>query len=514
MSKNNNTKNESINILNDISSTGDTKTNDFDLIADKLPALSTIRTQIRSANNLIKAGHTLSQRIEFDRLKIALNLIQFGETVGFENLKMEDVENPKDPPSYTQDQQLKWDLLHDALYAMDEIQSSTQKQDNTNDCFDEIDVFIPNEFKSNIEPEPYKEPIKEETTTSSANIPNGIVDILKDKTVKKRIRYENFKSTIGMLNMYISNGYFVVDLSGKWMHSKSVLGSLNKDNIREALQKVLNLQVVSFNLDKFIKHAQVFVCDVCLDLALDSKQQVERYIDGLSSFFPISTNRFNIAKYKRHGLMLKPKAQNGGFSLIVYSKGEELDCSVKRSSKATRYTIGIGAEGEKLAQRTLRFEAKFYKLKDARKYLGISKDENCVLSLNEVLNSKTPTILLMFELFSGQANVLLEHLEWLHDLVIKPDELTLKEIFLAERFIQILKENNFDLAIVRSHIKTEYINVSDTELEEFNRLSNQKRNVLNYLVYRKPKSITIMLDILNRIQRYYQIVTEKEGANG
>ena len=141
MSKNNNTKNESINILNDISSTGDTKTNDFDLIADKLPALSTIRTQIRSANNLIKAGHTLSQRIEFDRLKIALNLIQFGETVGFENLKMEYVENPKDPPSYTQDQQLKWDLLHDALYAMDEIQSSTQKQDNTNDCFDEIDVI-------------------------------------------------------------------------------------------------------------------------------------------------------------------------------------------------------------------------------------------------------------------------------------------------------------------------------------------------------------------------------------
>ena len=376
------------------------------------------------------------------------------------------------------------------------------------------EVGANDEFKSDIEPEPYKEPIKEETTTSSANIPNGIVDILKDKTVKKRIRYENFKSTIGMLNMYISNGYFVVDLSGKWMHSKSVLGSLNKDNIREALQKVLNLQVVSFNLDKFIKHAQVFVCDVCLDLALDSKQQVERYIDGLSSFFPISTNRFNIAKYKRHGLMLKPKAQNGGFSLIVYSKGEELDCSVKRSSKATRYTIGIGAEGEKLAQRTLRFEAKFYKLKDARKYLGISKDENCVLSLNEVLNSKTPTILLMFELFSGQANVLLEHLEWLHDLVIKPDELTLKEIFLAERFIQILKENNFDLAIVRSHIKTEYINVSDTELEEFNRLSNQKRNVLNYLVYRKPKSITIMLDILNRIQRYYQIVTEKEGANG
>ena len=148
MSKNNNTKNESINILNDISSTGDTKTNDFDLIADKLPALSTIRTQIRSANNLIKAGHTLSPRIEFDRLKIALNLIQFGETVGFENLKMEDVENPKDPPSYTQNQQLKWDLLHDALYAMDEIQSSTQKQNNTNDCFDEIDVFIPNEFKS------------------------------------------------------------------------------------------------------------------------------------------------------------------------------------------------------------------------------------------------------------------------------------------------------------------------------------------------------------------------------
>ena len=39
----------------------------------------------------------------------------------------------------------------------------------------------------------YKEPIKQETTTSTPNIPNGILHILKRKTVKKRIRYQNFK---------------------------------------------------------------------------------------------------------------------------------------------------------------------------------------------------------------------------------------------------------------------------------------------------------------------------------
>ena len=62
--------------------------------------------------------------------------------------------------------------------------------------------------------------------------------------------------------MFLFKGYFVVDITGKWMADSGVLGSLHRDNIREALQKVIELGIVNFNIDEFIRHAQVFICDV------------------------------------------------------------------------------------------------------------------------------------------------------------------------------------------------------------------------------------------------------------
>ena len=112
-------------------------------------------------------------------------------------------------------------------------------------------------------------------------------------------------------------------------------------------------------------------------------------------------------------------------------------------------------------------------------------------------------MLQMFELFSSNPTELLDRLEWLNTIATAPEGFTLSEIFTAERFIELLRENNFDLALTKSHIRTEYINASDIELEYFNRLSNSRQNVLNFLVYRKPKSITIMLALLARLQAYY-----------
>ena len=48
--KHNKTKSE---IMPDLSKTGDVITNDFNLIGDKIPPISTIRTQLRSAKSLI-----------------------------------------------------------------------------------------------------------------------------------------------------------------------------------------------------------------------------------------------------------------------------------------------------------------------------------------------------------------------------------------------------------------------------------------------------------------------------
>lgn len=287
------------------------------------------------------------------------------------------------------------------------------------------------------------------------------------------------------------------------MHGPGELGNLNKDNIREALQKIIDLKVVSFNIEKFIQHAQVFVCDICVDLKLDSLEQVYKYIEGISSFFPISTNRFKISKYGRHGLTLKPKSKHLGFFFIIYAKGQELNYSLKRNTKATRYTLGIGAEGEALAKRTIRCEIKFYTLKVMRKWLGISNDTKGIIKLMDVLNSTQPIILKAFELFAGKAETLLKHIEWFNDLETTNNNLSLSEIFIAERFVEILRDNCFDIELTKNHIKTEYTGISDKELEHFNKLANLRIHLLNFLVYRKPKSITIMLAMLTMLQNYY-----------
>ncbi|MBP3924245.1 hypothetical protein J6E39_03285 [bacterium] len=202
-------------------------------------------------------------------------------------------------------------------------------------------------------------------------------------------------------------------------------------------------------------------------------------------------------------MALKPKAKSSGYSFVIYSKGQELDYSVKKRTRATRYTDIIGDTGIELAERTLRLEVKLFKLKNIRDALNVISPEKGVVKLTDVLNSTAPVMLQMFELFSGNPTELLDRLEWLNTISTAPEGFTLSEIFTAERFIELLRENNFDLALTKSHIRTEYINASDTELEYFNRLSNSKQNVLNFLVYRKPKSITVILALLARLQAYY-----------
>ena len=165
--------------------------------------------------------------------------------------------------------------------------------------------------------------------------------------------------------------------------------------------------------------------------------------------------------------MLKPKAQKAGFSLAIYSKGQELDYSYRRTTKATLYTDIIGDRGVELAERTLRFELKLFSLSSIRRNLNISMDEPRIVRLTDVLNSTAPVLLKQIELFTGKPEQLLERLNWLQDIETTTDNLTLSEIFIAERFIEMLRDNNFDINITRSHIRTEYANATDKELEEY-----------------------------------------------
>lgn len=482
-------------IHNGTSRTGDVKTNDFNLDKEKTPALSTLRTQIKTAMSLIETKGVTLVRIEFDRLRIGINLGVWGKKIKFEDYGLEDVENPKEPPSYLNKNE--GDTLTRRSFIHEE---DDDEEYDISDLFDSEE-----EYKEYLETE------KSEKLSSQES--EAEPDIFLDFSIKRRIRYDDYKRVVGLNNMFLFKGYFVIDITGKWMAGYGVLGSLHKDNIREALQKVIELGIVDFNIDEFIRHAQVFICDVFVDIQSESQKQVSRHIDGISSFCPISTNRYNIAKYGRHGLMLKPKAQKSGFSLVIYSKGQELDYSYNRTTKATLYTDIIGDTGIKLAERTLRFELKLFSLASIRRNLDITMNEARIVRLTDVLNCTAPVLLRQMESFTGKPEQLLERLKWLQNIETT-DNMTLNEIFIAERFVEILRDNNFDIGIARSHIRTEYVNASDEELEKFNTLANIRRNILSFLVYRKPKSVTIMLDIICRLQAYYQAKTVNGGTNG
>ena len=470
-------------ITHDISRTGDVKTNDFNLDKEKTPALSTLKAQIKTAMSLIERKDTTPARIKFDRLRIGINLGVWGSKIKFADYAMEDVENPKEPPSY-----------------LNKNEGNTPTRRSFMHDEDDEEYDISDLFDSEEEYKEYLETEKSEKLSSQES--EAEPDIFSDFSIKRRIRYVDYKRIVGLNNMFLFKGYFVIDITGKWMAGYGVLGSLHKDNIREALQKVIELGIVDFNIDEFIRHAQVFICDVFVDIQSESQKQVSRHIDGISSFCPISTNRYNIAKYGRHGLMLKPKAQKSGFSLVIYSKGQELDYSYNRTTKATLYTDIIGDTGIKLAERTLRFELKLFSLASIRRNLDITMNEARIVRLTDVLNCTAPVLLRQMESFTGKPKQLLERLKWLQNIETT-DNMTLNEIFIAERFVEILRDNNFDIGIARSHIRTEYVNATDKELEEFTRLANIRRNILTFLVYRKPKSVTIMLDILCRLQNYY-----------
>lgn len=483
-------------ITNDISSTGDLKTDDFNLNGEKFPALSTVKAQIKVVMSIIDTQILSAVRVEFDRLRIGINIGLYGRIIHFEDFGMEDVENPKEPPSYLNKNE------GDTL-----TRRSFMHEEDDDEEYDISDLFdSEEEYKEYLETEKSEKPSSQESEAEP--------DIFSDFSIKRRIRYDDYKRVVGLNNMFLFKGYFVVDITGKWMADSGVLGSLHRDNIREALQKVIELGIVNFNIDEFIRHAQVFICDVVVDIQLESQKRVSKHIDGISSFCPIPTNRYNIAKYGRHGLMLKPKAQKAGFSLVIYSKGQELDYSYRRTTKATLYTDMIGDTGVELAEKTLRFELKLFSLASIRKNLDIAMDEVRIVRLTDVLNCTVPVLLKQIELFTGKPEQLLERLNWLQNIETTTDDLTLNEIFIAERFIEILRDNNFDINIARSHIRTEYANATDKELEEFTRLANIRRNILTFLVYRKPKSVTIMLDILCRLHAYYQAETVNRGNNG
>lgn len=325
------------------------------------------------------------------------------------------------------------------------------------------------------------------------------------------IDFDLYKKTIGLNNLYIQHGRLVIDITGKFMANVGYLGKIDRDNIRGCLQRILDLHVISFDIDKLLEVARVYSVDVCVDISYENSERVKTVIEGTSSLLPITTSSCRIYKYRRTGLLLIKKAKNNGEALTLYHKGEEL--AYRNSGEYRKIIRAIGVE---LAQRTLRIEYKLYKFENIREALKVESTEDNNILLNDVLNSKEKPILKAFELFEAEPKSLRERIYGWHENEPNIDNgistMSLNQILIAERYIELLKENNYDIIRTRNHIKTEYSGlVNEKDITDFNALANSRDFIMNFLIYRKPKSITIVLELLAKIYEYYGM--ELGGTN-
>ncbi len=296
------------------------------------------------------------------------------------------------------------------------------------------------------------------------------------------------------------------------MASRGYLGKIDLHNIRGVLQRILNLNVVNFDIEKLYNVAQLFLCDNCIDIGYKNAEKVRRVIQGVSSLFPIATNKHNIWKFHKTGLMLRSKAKRAGESLCMYHKGEEL--SYRNNS---RYMNIIGRSGQELAKRTLRVEYHLQTLDKIRKAFNIDLTEKRVVLLRGVLESQATPIIEMFKKFGAEPRYLKEKIAGWIDEEPKfntniSDELLCK-IMISERFVEILIENGYDIERTRNHFNVEYSRrVSDKELTKFNEYAKYRDRILSFLVYKKPKSITLLIELLEQIYKYYNL--EAVGGSG
>ena len=454
-------------------------TNDFDLILEKMPALSTMQNNLKSLKKR-QAIPTKNQAYQqFDKLKMYIDLglyykiIKFNFNLSESNLFKSDT--PEKPETY-----LEW---QNRIYKNKKV---IEKADDIKLKENEYKIYI-----EELEENKYAENEFWEENENS----------------RKKYRYPNCKisyknSPLGLINVYIKNDLLFIYLTGKFTWNNGQINYISKNNIKEVLKNVCLYSNIRFDVEQFILHAGVYLCDVCIDIRLE---KVEKYINAISSFLPLDSNRYRNMKFGSHGLKIKSNAKNAGSSLTIYNKEKEILNSVNKSERLKEKLKDI-IENPNSIKNILRLEVQMYKLQDIRALLNIPMKQERKVNLIDVLNSTAKPILARFKNFGVTEEILKEKIEgWIeNNNKEKTEPNTSKQLvtmFAAERYAEIIKENNYDIRRTKSHIKTEY-NIYNSALAS-NLTSVIKENFWNFLIYRKQKAIRLIIDLLDKIHIYY-----------
>ena len=448
------------------------ETNDFDLRPEKKSALSTIKRRVRDLEMLIEENtknYYIKTALSFDRLKIWIDLKEFGEKINFRKGR---------------------NLVLSACPQLSPYEQYRKKQEQDKNG-GSMDYEEPDEYYDN----EYDEESVEEKAVDNV-YPNC------------SIKYDIYKETLGINNIYIRNDKLVIDITGKIAAEYGVLGLISINNIKEILQKLQDLDLFKFNIKKFLSHAGCYIADVTLDIVFPHSIQVKRMINAMSSFAPLISATCITRKYKRNGLMIKHKSETTGYSNLAYNKGEEICNSVKQYNKAVKYTEIIGYAGEEIAKHTLRLECHIYKMADLRKFLDIPNTQKGFVPLRAVLDSREPVMLKMLKDMGINEYDLRERYKWfeLHENFFMEESFTTKEEFqeivVAEWLANIIKENEYKLDVVKAHIGTEYS--FDLHDPYFNGiLPKLKEKYLSYVCYRKPRSVSSIILLMLMVRNEY-----------
>ena len=501
------------------------ETNDFDLEPEisksvkgssikRKVALSTILTQIKDCKNLLeqaKALNNFSIINSIDSLKMWVNLAEHGERINFQLQNMEETIFPTLPPN-----------PHRAnLEELANFKASEKLSEALNVLKGEqeikiSDTDIVNELFDNWDNEDNEEDSEFDITEDDFDSEITTSNINSHLYPDSKIPYEVYINTIGIINIYIKSDILVIWVSGKIMASEGDLGLITRENIHDCLSRIINLHLFSFDIDEFIEVAGCYIVDNTIDLLFDSELQTKRMIDAIGSFLPIMSKEYYPRKYKRNGLLISKRAIKAGYSLAIYCKGEELRHSIIKQNRTTLYTDRIGIIGEDIARRTLRLELHMKKFEVMRDFLDIPKRERELVSLRDVLDSTaTPILKILYDLGIDE-EILIKFLTWYEPIAGKDEkeepltEEEFKELLVAERISELVRENDFNNATTKAHIITEY-NISP-ENKVFNKLIPYiKENLYKFLCFRKPKTITAVLNLLNMVYATYS--RNAEGSN-
>lgn len=306
----------------------------------------------------------------------------------------------------------------------------------------------------------------------------------KKKYPNSKLFYDYTRRS-GVGHMYFKDGNFICQINGKITASQGNLGTINKDNINLALNKMKG-KYVSFNNDKFIEKAQVLLAHVTNDIEVSD---ASTYTKALSSYMPLRTDKYSVLKYGNNGFEVLPRGKqstnSAKHSFCIYWKWAEIGHSNQYS-----YINAIDKSGMALAVKTLRFELKLYNYKAIRRYLAPGQEDGTI-TLRELLDcTQTPIINKLEEL-----EITLDQLKQARGEYIEfkeQDKLPSLAVFQRMHgIIHLLKLNDYSLDKVRN-----YLEVETGKKVRSDELQKNREALQRYIACYKPRTVALLTELL------------------